>query len=118
MLASEIAMDEIIELMQHKLKSMHFKPDKDSLISHSHNVPLLQQCQIFVQTNYVRHKSVFSLDKYNNNTNNEDTELVYTKVNKSNKSDTTPEKIVIDEILNLVKICEEIPARKISRNNI
>ena len=52
----------------------------------------LQQYQKVVESNYISHQSVFSMDEYNDNNNNEETKLVYSMIKISSKSNTTSEK--------------------------
>ena len=66
--------------MQHKLKYMNFKAEKESWISHFYDTPLFQQYQTLVQSNYVRHQLLFPMDEYINNNNNKDTKLVCSKI--------------------------------------
>ena len=112
---SERAMDEMIEVMQHKYKSMSFQATSESWIQHSYNMPLVQRCQTFVETEYVHHHHANFVEEYNKDTHTNDTKLLGKKTSRTIPSNTTPEKIIIDEILFLTNLCEEIPERNYNK---
>ena len=52
------ALNEIMEVIQHKYKSMSFRNTIESWIRHSYHMPLVQECITFLQWYYHRPKSV------------------------------------------------------------
>ena len=62
------ALDEKMELIQHKYKSMSFKNDVASWVAHSFNMPLSQQCTTFVENIYSRRAGVEAMDELNEGT--------------------------------------------------
>ena len=112
---AEWAMDALMELLQIKYKAMNFPNSREGWQSHSTNMPLVARAKVFCQTKYSRRFDVDSYDeqffefnaagekqdKANNKTN--------TKVPKRTK-----EKIMVSEVLLLVRAFLETDNRKMT----
>ena len=114
------AWDELMELIQHKYKSMHFPANEDTWEAHSYNLSMMQQSETFALHHYVKRTDVASSDAYNTGKGNADNDCEDRGQRKkvTVASRRRQEKIMIDEILTLSNIVTEIPDRQFNENMI
>jgi hypothetical protein len=114
------AMDEMMEIVQHKYKSMDFPGDDDAFERHSYNMPLNQQCATYAYHQYGDRYDVDSVDDYNSGVSKGDSDVADKGSRKKAgvASKRTQEKIMIDELLTLSGIMMETPGRQLSPNTV
>jgi hypothetical protein len=108
----ERALDELMEIIQHKYKSIAFSNTNASWIHHSFNMPYVQQCTTFVENEYWRRAAVKSMEEYNSISGAEGTHTDSgNRRKKTVQSKRTVEKIWLDELLTITSIFHKDSSR-------
>ena len=108
------ALDEIMEVIQHKYKSMSFRNTIESWIRHSYHMPLVQECITFLQWYYHRPRSVALSNEKEQGRESDSIGSTVDPTDRKTRSmipRRTKQKIMIDEILTISSICHENPER-------
>ena len=114
------AMDECMEIVQHKYKCMNFPGNEDSFYRHSFNMSFAHKAGTFGYHQYSYRYDVESLDDYNSGESKGDCD----KADQGRKKKATvvpkrtQEKKLIDEILTLSEVMVEEGARELDPNRI
>ena len=112
---SDRALDECMEIVQHKYKSMEFPGTEESFERHSYNMPLSQKCATYAYHQYSFRYDLDSVEEYNSGKSVGDSDVSDKGSRKKVgvPSKRTEEKKLIDEILTLSNVTKETEGRSL-----